>query len=113
MSDATLHLWSVILVMAAATFATRLTPFVLLQHRADHPLLLYLGRYMPPAVMTLLVLYSLLGMDLSSLRAGLPVLIAGGLTLGIHSWLRHPLLSIFSGTGCYMLLIQSGLLAPA
>ena len=58
----TTYLIAVIAVMTAATFLTRVTPFVLLRNMADHPLLLFLGRYTPPAIMTILVLYSLRGM---------------------------------------------------
>ena len=46
------YLIMVILVMTAATFLTRATPFLLLRKRADHPLLIFLGRYIPAAIMT-------------------------------------------------------------
>lgn len=105
------HLLLVIGVMAAATFATRLTPFVLLQHKSDHPMLRYLGRYMPPAIMTILVLYGLQGIGIGSVRAALAIAAASAVTLTLHLLLRHPLLSIFTGTACYMVLVQSGLLA--
>lgn len=46
-------------VCALTTFATRLLPFVALARQADHPLILHLGRYLPPAVMLILVIYAL------------------------------------------------------
>ena len=101
------YLLLVILVMTGATFLTRLTPFILLQHKADHPLLLFLGRYTPPAIMTILVIYSLGSVDFSQSPFGTPELIAVALTAGIHLWLRHALLSIFAGTAFYMIAVQS------
>ena len=105
------YLLLVILVMTGATFLTRLTPFLLLQHKANHPLLLYLGRYTPPAIMTILVLYSLDSVELSRPPFGMPELIASLLTLVMHLWLRQALLSIFAGTGLYMFILQSGVVS--
>ena len=107
MNDLT-YLLLVILVMTGATFLTRLTPFILLQHKADHPLLLFLGRYTPPAIMTILVLFSLGSVNVTQSPYGIPELMAVALTIGTHLWLRHSLLSIFAGTGFYMASLQSG-----
>ena len=105
----TLYLWLVIAAMAAATFVTRLGPFVLFRNRADHPLMRYLGRYTPPAIMTILLLYSLQGIDLSGPPFGAPQLLAVAITAGVHLWRGNALLSIFAGTGFYMLVLQGGL----
>ena len=80
MSGAT-YLIAVIAVMTAATFLTRVTPFVLLRNMADHPLLLFLGRYTPPAIMTILVLYSLREINLTTAPFGAPELIASLITV--------------------------------
>lgn len=98
-------------VMTAATFATRAAPFLLLRSHSQHPLVLYLGRYLPPAVMTLLVLYSIKDVPLLSAPYGLPHWLAIALTAAIHLWRRNALLSIAAGTGLFMWLQQSGLLA--
>jgi len=108
MSDLT-YLVLVILVMTAATFLTRAVPFLLLHRRADHPLLIFLGRYTPPAIMTILVIYSLGSVDISQPPQGLPELIAALLTVTAHLLWRHALLSIFAGTAFYMYAVQSGL----
>lgn len=100
------YLWSVILVMAAATFLTRLLPFVALQHMEEHPVLLFLGRYTPPAVMTILVLYSLQGVEFSQPFYGMHALAALLLTSLAHAWRENALLSIFAGTLLYMALVQ-------
>jgi len=103
------YLIGVILVMAAATFLTRVTPFMLLEKRADHPLLIFLGRYTPAAIMTILVIYSLGSVNLAVPPYGGPELIAALLTLSAHLLWRHALLSIFAGTAFYMYAVQSGL----
>ncbi|MDR9440808.1 MAG: AzlD domain-containing protein, partial [Halomonas sp.] len=63
-----LDLLGFIAVCVAATFATRVLPFVALARHAEHPLILHLGRYLPPAVMMILVLYAL--RDFSPLADG-------------------------------------------
>jgi branched-subunit amino acid transport protein AzlD len=95
--------------MAAATFLTRVTPFMLLEKRADHPLLIFLGRYTPAAIMAILVIYSLGSVNLAVPPHGGPELIAALLTLSAHLLWRHALLSIFAGTAFYMYAVQSGL----
>lgn len=102
----------VIIVSALATFATRVLPFVALSRQADHPLVLHLGRYLPPAVMMILVLYALrdfrpvsLG-QLNMQANGLPMLIAAACVVILHLWRRNALLSIMGGTGLYMFMVQ-------
>jgi len=104
------YLWAVMLVMALVTFATRVFPFVALRDKGEHPVFLFLGRYMPPAIMTILVIYSLKGVDFSSAPYGASELLALGVTVLLHLWRGHALLSIFSGTAVYMLLVQSSVL---
>ena len=103
------YLIMVILVMTAATFLTRAAPFMLLRRRAEHPLLIFLGRYTPAAIMTILVIYSLGSVNLSEPPHGGPELIAALLTLSAHLLWHHALLSIFAGTAFYMFAVQSGL----
>jgi branched-subunit amino acid transport protein AzlD len=100
------YLWGVILVMALATFLTRALPFVALHHLEEHPVLMYLGRYTPPAVMTILVLYSLQDVSFSQAPYGLWTLAALLLTSLLHLWRGNALLSIFAGTLLYMALVQ-------
>ena len=104
------YLFLAMAVMAAATFATRAVPFLLLRPHSQHPLVLYLGRYLPPAVMTLLVMYSLKDVPMLNAPYGLPHWLAIATTAVIHLWRRNALLSIASGTGLFMWLQQSGVL---
>ncbi|MYL24068.1 branched-chain amino acid transporter permease [Vreelandella massiliensis] len=107
--------WQLIIVCALATFATRVVPFVALAKQADHPLILHLGRYLPPAVMLILVIYALRDFrpltqawQLNIGANGLPLIMASLLVAGIHLWRRNALFSIIIGTGSYMLMVQIG-----
>lgn len=108
------HLLVFIMVCAVATFATRVIPFVALAKQADHPLILHLGRYLPPAVMMILVIYALrefrplLDSQLNTSASGWPMIIASLIVAALHLWRRNALLSIIGGTGAYMAMVQLG-----
>ncbi|ATJ82794.1 branched-chain amino acid transporter permease [Halomonas beimenensis] len=103
-----------IAVCALATFAARVLPFVALARQAEHPLILHLGRYLPPAVMLILVIYALRDFRpliegrLNAGPQGWPLVIASALVVGLHLWRRHALVSILGGTATYMAMIQLG-----
>ncbi|MFP4137698.1 MAG: branched-chain amino acid transporter permease [Halomonas sp.] len=103
-----------IAVCALATFATRVIPFVALARHADHPLILHLGRYLPPAVMMILVIHALrdfrplLDGRLNAGADGWPMIVASLLVVVLHLWRRNALLSIIAGTGAYMAMVQLG-----
>ncbi|TDO13821.1 MULTISPECIES: branched-chain amino acid transporter permease [Halomonas] len=109
-----LELLEFIMVCAAATFVTRVLPFVALARHAEHPLILHLGRYLPPAVMMILVLYALRDFRplvdgrLNAMANGWPMILASLLVVGLHLWQRNALLSIIGGTGAYMAMVQLG-----
>ena len=85
------YLFGVIVGMTVATFATRAIPFAAFKGKGDHPTLDFLGRYIPPAVMTILVLYSLKSVNLTSAPYGANELIALGITTAVHLWKRNSL----------------------
>lgn len=114
-----------IAVMAIVTFLTRALPFLLFDRGESPPkIVLYLGRFLPPAVIAMLIVYCLrspalavpAGMTdgLSGLVAAVvsffvgwaPQLIAGAVTVVLHIWKHNDLLSIFGGTILYMVLVQ-------
>lgn len=98
------YIWGVILVGTLATFATRALPFVLLGRFAQHPLLRFLGRYLPPVLMVLLVVYATA--DLISSSATLGAVLASSVCVALLQWtLKNPLISIFTGSLVYALLI--------
>ena len=112
-----------ILVMAAVTFLTRALPFLLFDH-GDHPprIILYLGSVLPPAIITMLIVYCLKDVTFAGpfsapnpdggiFGGWLSVLLASLTALGLHTWKRNDLLSIFGATILYMLLIRLDLAA--
>ncbi len=96
-----------IALVALGTMATRFLPFVLFPaHKPTPNYIQYLGKVLPPAVISLLVVYCL--KDASPLTGshGLPELISIVLIVVLHLWKRQMLLSIGAGTVVYMLLLQ-------
>ena len=102
------YLSSVIAVLAVTTFFTRALPFLLLSRVSNHPLLEHLGRFLPPIVMVLLVVYSFKN-DAAISVEFLPELACLALVAGLHLAFRQALLSIVGGTAAYMALVQMGL----
>ena len=96
----------IILLTALATFLTRLLPFLLFKEGKTPRLVEYLGSFLPPAIMAMLIVYSLKGFTLLKYPYMLPELIAIFSVLGLHLWKRNNLLSILGGTALYMFLIQ-------
>ena len=105
------YLLAVMVVMAAMTFLTRVLPFVAFRKNSDHHVLEYLGRYMPPVIMTILVVYSLQGVEWSVPPYGVREFTAVGVTALVHWFRRNALLSIFSGTALYVFFVQTNLFA--
>ena len=94
-----------IAVMAGVTALIRLLPFLLFSKNTPKPVL-YLGKVLPYAIIAMLVVYCLKDVDVRGGSHGIPELIAVALVVVLHKWKKNTLLSILSGTICYMLLIQ-------
>lgn len=95
-----------ILVMAFVTALLRFLPFFVMGNKKTPRYVEYLGRVLPYAVMAMLVVYCLKGMDLTQAPFGLCEIISVAVVVGIHVWKRNTLLSIITGTICYMILIR-------
>ena len=102
-----LHSAAMIVVIALVTAALRFLPFLLFgENRQTPPLVTYLGRVLPYAIMGMLVIYCLKGVTLTAAPYGIPEAIACAVVIVLHVWKRSTLLSIGAGTVCYMLLVQ-------
>lgn len=102
-----LHAASMIAVIALVTIALRFLPFLIFgENRKTPSLIAYLGQVLPYAIMGMLVVYCLKGVDLSSAPFGIPEAIGCAAVAFLHIWKRNTLLSIGAGTVCYMLLVQ-------
>ncbi len=97
----------VIAVTALTVFFTRAIPFIFFpKGRKIPPIVQYLGKVLPPAVMGMLVVYCLKAVNPLGYPYGLPEAIAIVVVVALHAWKRNNLLSIGVGTVLYMVLVQ-------
>lgn len=99
-----------VLIMAVVTFLTRLLPFLLFQRRDPPGIVLFAQRYIPPMVMLILVISALKGISWLRPPYGIPEILSAAAVSGLHLWKRNALISIFSGTALYMVLVQTDVL---
>lgn len=99
-----------IITVAAAVLGTMLTrflPFILFPaNKPTPPVVLYLGKMLPAAVMALLVVFSFKDVEFLSGYHGAPELLATALIIVLQVYLKNVLLTIASGTIFYMFLVQ-------
>lgn len=96
-----------IIVAALVTVLLRFLPFIIFKGNRETPKIIsYLGKYLPYAIMAMLVVYCLKSVSLTAYPFGLPELVGVAVVVLLHIWKRNTLLSIASGTVVYMLLIQ-------
>ena len=99
-----------IAVMAIVTIVLRFLPFVLFDHGEQLPeWISYLGKVLPPAIMSMLLVYCLRNINLVEGNHGFPEVICVGIAMLIHNWKRNTLLSIGVSTLLYMIIMQSGM----
>lgn len=98
-----------IAVMAAMTFLTRYIPFLLFDRKGGSvpPIVLYLGRVLPPAIIMMLIIYCLRGITFTAGSHGIPELVCVAAAAALHWWRGNNLLSIFTATALYMVLVQA------
>lgn len=94
------------LVCAAVTFATRVFPFVFFSRWRMPESILFIQRYIPPMTMVILVIYSVKDLDWANITMGGVTIISVLVTALLHIWRGNALISIFSGTALYMVLIR-------
>lgn len=95
------------LLGAIITFATRVMPFIFFRKKEPSPVFLYIGKYIPPVMITILVLFCLKDIRWQQQPHGLYEVLAVTAVLVLHHWQRNPLLSIFVPTVLYMFLLQT------
>lgn len=98
---------AIVFVVAIITIFTRALPFLIFGGKKELPKsVVYLGKVLPMAVMGVLVIYCVKGVQLTSYPYGLPEWIGIGIVVLLHIWKRNNLLSIGVGTICYMIMVQ-------
>ncbi|MBQ7360064.1 MAG: AzlD domain-containing protein [Lachnospiraceae bacterium] len=102
-----LYTWSAVAVIALVTAALRFLPFVVFNGNRKTPAIIdRLGKVLPYAIMGMLVVYCLKGVNLLSVSGWLPSLLACLVVAVLYIWKRNTLISIICGTACYMFLVQ-------
>ena len=97
------HVVLTIAVASLVTIGLRFLPFLIFSKRQTPPVISYLGKVLPYAVMGMLVVYCL-----KDIKApfGIPELLGCAAVALLHIWKRSTLLSIGGGTAVYMLLVN-------
>ena len=99
------HAGYIVMISGAVTVMLRVLPFAAFgKKRPDF--VLYLGRVLPPAVMAMLAVYCLRGVNVLTGSHGIPEALACVMVAVLHVWKRNTLLSITAGTVAYMFMIQ-------
>jgi len=101
-----LQMLTVIIIIALATFATRALPFLCFSSKEPPALVSTIEENLPPMILLLLVIYCLKDVCWLAAPYGIPELFAIGVVAGLHFWKRNAMLSIFTGTLLYMVLVQ-------
>ncbi len=94
------------LAMAAVTYLLRALPFLFFGKRQPPALVAYLARYLPPVIMTILVLNCFKGLRLDRAPHGIPELASAAVVALLQAWKRNALLSIVGGTALYMVMVR-------
>lgn len=93
-------------VMALVIFLLRVFPFAFFSKKEPPAIFNYIGKYLPPLVMAVLIIYSLQSVQFTSMPYGLPHIAGCLFTVVMHLWKKNAMLSIFGGTIVYMLLLH-------
>lgn len=94
-------------ISAGITFLLRALPFLAFRGEKKMPKRLErLGKILPSAIMAVLIVYCLKDMGDDSIRIGFPKITAVVLVSISYKWKHNTLLSILTGTLCYMILLQ-------
>ncbi len=89
------------------TVLTRFLPFLFFPAGKPTPKYIqYLGKILPSAVFSLLVVYCLKNVSIFTGNRGIPEFLSIAVVIVLHMWKRQMLLSIAGGTLCYMWLVQ-------
>ncbi len=102
------RLWivEVIAVCALVTLFERAFPFLIFRGKQVPESVRYLGKVLPMAIMTTLIVYCLRNIELTAVSSWAPQIISCVLTVLLHFWKGSTMLSIAGGTVCCMVLTQ-------
>jgi len=100
------HSALIVAVVALVMATLRFLPFFIFNSEETPPIIVYLSRVLPCAIMGMLVIYCLKGVSVISFPHGIPEAIAMAFVALSYIWKRNTLASIALGTVLYMFLVQ-------
>jgi branched-subunit amino acid transport protein AzlD len=95
-----------IAVMGAITWLLRALPFVAERWLQGHPWVGKVRGFLPTAIMVILLLHTVSTGDASRSNWPIAEVVSIAVVMGLQWFVRHALLSIFTGTGLYVLLVN-------
>lgn len=100
------EIYLAIAVMALVNFFTRVFPFLFFRKNELPSYIVFIEKFFPAVIMTILIVYSVKDVDFSLAPYGLKEIAGIVFTAVLHLSLKNYLISIFSGTIFYMGLVQ-------
>ena len=101
------YVLAMVAVAALVTAGLRFAPFLIFgKGKETPPIIAYLGKVLPFAIMGMLVVYCMKDVSFLSAPFGIPELLGCAIVALLHIWKRNTLLSIGVGTVSYMLMVQ-------
>lgn len=95
-----------IFVISLVTVALRAMPFLLFSNKTLPKIIQYLSKVLPPAIMTILVIYCLKNTNFSSFLLAMLEIASCILVVLLQVFSKNMYLSIVLGTLCYMFLLR-------
>ena len=101
------QIWIAVAVIALVTALIRFLPFLIFNGSRKTPKLIEkLSKTLPYAIMAMLVVYCLKGVQWTAVPHGIPEVVSVAVVAALHKWKGNVLLSIAGGTVGYMFLLQ-------
>ncbi|MGO3885511.1 MAG: branched-chain amino acid transporter permease [Mycetocola sp.] len=101
------YLIAATLISAGITWTLRATPFLVVGRLRAMPAVAYLSEHLPLGIMLILVMYSVRGLELSSIGDGTVTAASLCVTVALHLWRGNAALSILAGTAVQMSLLAA------
>lgn len=95
-----------IVFISLVTFFTRIFPFVVFKVKKPSETLVLIEKYIPPAIMTLLLIYCLKDVKFILSPYGIPEIMGVLIAVFVQYKLKNPLIAIFGATIFYMILLR-------
>jgi len=100
------EIYLAIAIMTIVNYFTRFFPFLFFRKNEVPFYILYIEKYFPPIIMSILIFYTLKDIDFSIQPYGLKEISGIIFTAVLHLSFKNYLISIFAGTIFYMGLVQ-------